>query len=95
MSEPLDPDTALDVRLSATISRHQFTTDPAPALEALRVAAGDRADILARVAGVWAGYHEPDAEMAAMVAALRTVPGAEEWVQLGRERRGVRWHSQI
>lgn len=90
MSDPLDPDTALDVRLSATISRHQYATDPGPALEELHTAAGERADILARVAGMWAGYHEENRYVQVMIAALREVPGADVWVEVGRRRRAVR-----
>lgn len=90
MTQPLDPDTALDVRLSAIIGRNRYATDPGPVLAELGVVAGDRADILAQTAGTWAGFHEQDAEVSVMVAALREVPGAEAWVQVGRDRRSIR-----
>ena len=93
MSEPLRPDTALDVRLSAIIARHQYDTAPAPALDALRAAAGDRTDILAKTAGMWAGFHEVDQHMRVLAAALREIPGAAAWVELGRERRGAASHG--
>lgn len=90
---PLDPATALDVRLSAICSRNRYATDPEAVLAKLRETAGDRGDILASVAGLWAGFHESDPHRQVLVAALRTIPGAEEHVPEGRFRRGAGSHS--
>lgn len=93
MSQPLDADTRLDVRLSAVLARNQFVRDPAPVIDELRAAAGERVDVLARTAGMWAGYHEVDQDMRPLVTALREIPGAADWVALGRQRRGAGPHS--
>lgn len=60
MRRGLHPDTALDVPLSAICSRYRYTTDAAPVIDELRRIAGDRVDILARVAGSWVGYYGDD-----------------------------------
>ena len=89
----LDGDTILDIRLSAICTRRQYDTDPTTAIAELRLAAGDRVDILARVAGLWAGYHEGDPHVAPLVAALAEIDGASDWIPAGRERTGRRGHS--
>jgi len=88
----LDPDTALDVLLSATCSRHRYTTDPGPVIDELRRIAGARLDILAHVAGRWAGFYE-STHTALLCAALLDIPGADAWVTLGRERRDAPVHG--
>lgn len=88
----LDPDTALDVLLSAICSRNRYTTDPGPVIDELRAAAGDRLDILAHVAGRWAGFYE-STHTALLCAALLEIPGAQAWVALGRERRDAPVHG--
>lgn len=88
----LDPDTALDVRLSAICGRNQYTKDPAPVIDELHQAAGDRLDILARVAGRWAGFYDSP-HTAPLCSALLLIPGALEWVALGRARRDAGSHS--
>ncbi|WP_234057915.1 hypothetical protein [Microbacterium sp. NFH-22A-Y] len=88
----LDPDTALDVLLSAICSRNRYTTDPGPVIDELRAAAGDRLDILARVAGSWAGYYG-DEHTRTFSEALLEITGADAWVALGRERREAPVHG--
>lgn len=91
---PLDPDTMLGVTISATISRHRYDKDPTDLIGELRELAGDRADILAQEAGRWAGYYGEDLGVQpALVDALRSLPGAEEWVALGHQRRAAGGHS--
>lgn len=87
MRRGLDQETALDVLLSATCSRHRHTTDAGPVIAELRRIAGDRTDIRARVAGSWFGYYG-DEHTRTLSEALLELPGADAWVTLGRERRG-------
>ena len=82
----------LEVTLSAICSRHQFTTDPGPAVEELRAAAGDRTDVLAREVGIWIGYFESE-HCRTFTTALRELRGVEQWIDVGRRRRGRRGHS--
>jgi hypothetical protein len=88
MRSRLDPETQLDVRLSAICGRNRYTRDPASVLAELTTAAGDRADILARVAGTWAGYFDSP-ETHVLAAALAALPGTAEWVPAGQRRRDV------
>ncbi|GLJ79763.1 hypothetical protein JOF37_002896 [Microbacterium imperiale] len=92
MRSPLTAEMQLDVTLSAICSRNRYTTDPAAVIRELVAAAGDRVDILARVAGTWAGYFETR-ETSAIVTALRGIPGADRWVAEGRRRRGIPTHG--
>lgn len=89
---PLDAETLLDVTLSAICARNQYTRDPAPVIDELLTSAQDRADALARTAGIWVGYFESP-ETAPLSDALRRLPGAEAWVAEGRRRRGIPRHS--
>ncbi|AUG28722.1 hypothetical protein [Microbacterium hominis] len=88
----LDPDTALDVLLSAICSRHRYTKDAGPVIDELRRIAGARLDILARVAGSWVGYYDDD-HTRTLSEALREIPGADAWVAPGRERRDAPVHG--
>jgi hypothetical protein len=85
----LSPDVMLDVRLSSICSKHRYTDDPAAAIDELLAAAGSRSDILAEVAGTWAGYHGEDRHCRVLASALRGIDGAERWVGVGRYRRGI------
>lgn len=91
-SRGLDPDTALDVRLSAICSRYRYTTDAAAVIDELRRIAGDRTDILGRVAGSWVGYYGDD-HTQALCKALLEISGAIEWVGHGRARRNAGSHG--
>ncbi len=88
----LHPDVLLDIMLSAMCSRAKYTRDTSPVIDELRAAAGDRTDILAQTAGMWAGYYEQNATPE-LVAALLTIDGAEIWVALGRKRRAAPPHG--
>lgn len=89
----LSTEAALDVHLSAICTRNQYARDAAPVISELRKIAGDRTDVLARVAGVVAGYYD-GVHTRALCAALRDeIEGAEEWVELGRARRGAGAHG--
>ena len=88
----LDPDTALDVLLSAICSRNRYTTDAAAVIAELHRIAGDRLDILARVAGSWVGYYGDD-HTRTLCKALLEIPGATDWVGQGRARRDAGTHS--
>lgn len=90
MTEPLPPDTALGVRLAAIIARGQFTVEPRDVVDEMLAVAGGRGEILAQEAGTWAGFHEADTHMQPLVSALLGIPGARQWVELGRKRRGIR-----
>jgi len=82
----------LDVHLSATCSRNRFTADPGPVIDQLRQIAGDRLDILAMVAGTWAGYYR-DTYSAVLCDALLEIPGARKWEASGRAQRGKKVHG--
>lgn len=82
MSRAIHPDVALNVALSAICGRNRYTKDPALVVDELRVMAGDRTDILAQVAGTWAGYYR-DQYTQRLCDALLEIPGAEGWVELG------------
>lgn len=88
----LDPDTALDVRLSAICGRHRYTADAATVIDELRQIAGDRVDILARVAGSWVGYYGDD-HTRTLCKALLDIPGATDWVGHGQARRDLGSHG--
>lgn len=89
----LDPDTALDVRLSALCSRNRYTTDAAAVVDELRRIAGDdRTDILARVAGSWVGYYGDD-HTRTLCKELLEIPRAIDWVGHGRARRDLGSHG--
>lgn len=85
----LSKDTLLSISLSATIARHKYSRDPSQAVAELMAEAGARTDLLAEEAGLWVGFYESDPDVQSMVAALREIPGSEQWVELGRLRRST------
>lgn len=91
-SRGLSPTVKLSVALDAICSRNRYTPDPVPVVAELRATAGDRTDVLAEAVGTWVGYFE-DENNATLCTALRTLPGLEQWIALGRFRRGMRAHS--
>lgn len=91
-SGPLSADTLLGIKLGAICSRNQYTDDPAPVIAELMATAGDRQDILAQEAGRWSGFYD-DEYTHALAQALLEIPGAAEWVQLGRDRRSAGTHG--
>lgn len=91
-SRPLNTDTALGVRLSAICSRNRYTDDPDPVLEELYATADDRTDLLAEEAGTWSGFYDSE-HTHVLAMALLTIPGTEQWVELGRKRRDAVGHS--
>lgn len=93
MSRPLHPDVLLDVQLSAICSRHRYDRDPAPAIEELLAAAGDRAEILAMEAGRWAGYYDDEHTTVLATAILAEIPDAGRWAVVGREQRARPAHG--
>lgn len=92
MRSPLDPDAMLDVTLSAICARNQYTRDAAPVIAELTAAARGRHDVLARAAGIWAGYFDSP-ETRCLATALRQITDAETWVTEGRRRRGIPRHG--
>jgi hypothetical protein len=92
MRSPLAPDVQLDVLLSAICGRNQYTCNPSPVLAELIAASRGRADILARVAGIWSGYHDSPATRP-LADALRQIPCAETWVAEGKRRRRIPAHG--
>lgn len=85
----LSSDTMLDIRLSTICSKHRYDAAPRAAIDELLDAAGHRTDILAHVAGTWSGYHGGDEHTRVLADALLGIPGAEQWVHVGRHRRGI------
>jgi len=92
MRSPLEPDTRLDVELSAICARNQYTRDAAPVITELAAASCGRDDVLAQTAGIWAGYFDSP-ETRVLANALSGIPGAEQWVEEGRRRRGIPVHG--
>ncbi|MFB8893587.1 hypothetical protein [Microbacterium plantarum] len=88
MRSPLEPDTRLDVELSAICARNQYTRDPGPVIAELIAAARGRDDVLAQTAGIWAGYFDSPAT-STLASALLDIPDANRWVAEGRRRRGA------
>jgi hypothetical protein len=84
--------TLLDIRLSAICTRNQYTHDPGPVIDELRQVAGSHTDILAMVAGTWAGYYR-NPHTSELADALLQVEGATDWVELGIKRRGAEPHK--
>lgn len=92
-SGPLHPDVALSVKLSAIMSRNRYTHDPAPVIEELYAAAGDRLDILAAEVGRWVGFYEDDYTRD-LVTALRALPlEMDDAIALGVQRRNAGSHT--
>ncbi len=83
----LHPDVALDITLSATCSRNRYTDDPGPVIAELRALAGRRTDILARVAGSFAGYYDTPDTHTLCAALVTEIEGAAGWVPHGRDMR--------
>ncbi|MGU3358161.1 hypothetical protein ACLBWJ_12980 [Microbacterium sp. M4A5_1d] len=82
----------LDVELSAICARNQYTRDPAPVIAELTAAALGCDDVLAQVAGTWVGYFDSPATCV-LTSALATLPGAAQWIAVGKARRGAGAHS--
>lgn len=85
-------ETHLGIELSEIMARNQYTTDPLQTINDLRRVAGSRTDLLAREAGLWAGYNAGDSHTRTLVTALATIHGAAEWVEVGKHRRGMSTH---
>ena len=86
-SRRLSARTALDVQMSAVITRNLRTDDPASVLDELRRLAGDDRELLAEVCGLIIGYYRDD-RCAALCELLEAeVEGVAPWVRIGRERR--------
>ncbi|REC97288.1 hypothetical protein DEU35_3053 [Microbacterium sp. AG157] len=92
-SRRLSPRTALDVALSAAVTRNLLTNDPGPVLDELRQIAGDDHDLLAQVAGTCAGWYESPETITLCAALAAEIEGANPWVQVGRERRSRGTHG--
>jgi hypothetical protein len=73
----LSPDKKLELELDATCTRNQFTRDPAPVIAELVAIAGERTDLLAKVAGMWAGFSDGE-HTHDLAVALLDIPGADE-----------------
>jgi hypothetical protein len=90
---PMHPDNRLEITLSATISRHQWDTDPTRLVAELHAIADGRGDLLAKTAGLWAGYHHTLTEHAPVRQALLTIPGATDWAPTGQQRADAPTHA--
>lgn len=84
----LDPDTALEIRISTTINKHQYATDTDTAMAAIWKASEGRTDLLAKIAGIRIGYATPHPAEQPLLDALREIPGVAEWIPIGRSRGG-------
>lgn len=90
-SHTLDPRTALGVKLSATMSRHKYTNDPAAVVAELRELAGDDTALLAEEVGSWIGFYGNDEGVGTLTTALRgmTDLDLQPWIELGQKRRAA------
>jgi len=86
-SRRLNAQTAVDVALSATITRNLLTREVGPVLVELRALAGDDHELLAEVAGTCSGYYEGEHRQALCDALAAEIEGVEPWIVIGRERR--------
>ncbi|MFF7293241.1 hypothetical protein ACFY9N_11990 [Microbacterium sp. NPDC008134] len=84
----LSPAVKLSVEVDAICSRNRYTSEPGPVIDELRAATAHRPDVLAEAAGTWLGYFE-DEYTATLCAALRSIPGVEPWIEVGRFRRSL------
>lgn len=84
-SRGLSPLVRLSVHLDAICSRNRYTRDPQPVIDELTTTAGPHTDVLAESVGTWIGYFEDD-DTRTLCAALRTIPGVDEWIPVGRAR---------
>lgn len=84
---------ALDVALSATVTRNLLTNDPGLVLDELRALAGADVDLLAEVAGTCAGYYDSPHTHALCAALADETNGAAQWAEVGRERRSRGVHD--
>lgn len=89
----LHPDVALSVRLDAICGANRYTRDPAPVVDELRAAAGDRTTLRDDVIGTWIGYFRGDETATLCDALLTAFPGAAAWVRVGEQRRGAPNHG--
>lgn len=85
--------TLLSIELDSICSRNRYTTDPAPVIAELRAAAGNRADVLAQAAGLFAGYFDDEYTHTLCAALAAEIDGIRPWVQVGQERRGRGSHG--
>ena len=92
-SRRLTARTALDVALSATITRNLLTNDPGPVLDELRALAGGDHELLAEVSGRCSGYYQGEHRQALCAALAAEIEGAAPWVEIGRERRSRGTHG--
>ncbi len=86
MPRRLSPEKMLTVTLDAICSRNRYTESPAAVVAELYAAAGDRVDLLQESVGTWVGYFDSP-HIQTLTAALREIPGLEEWIVVGEERR--------
>lgn len=78
---------ALDVSMSAVLTRSLRTDDPLPVLGELRQMAGDDLELLSEVCGLVIGYYREE-QCAALCDLLEAeVDGVAPWVEIGRQRR--------
>ncbi|MCI1017862.1 hypothetical protein HWD99_04410 [Microbacterium sp. C5A9] len=91
-SRGLSPDTMLSIQLDAICSRNRYTQDPAPVIEGLRAAAGDRIDILTESVGIWVGFFDDD-YVHTLCEGLRELPGLEPRIAEGSRRRSLKGHT--
>lgn len=85
----LDPDTALEIRISATINRHIYAPDTTSAMTVIKESAAGREDLLAKIAGICIGFGAGHPAEQPLLDALRDVAGVAEWIPVGRKRGGM------
>lgn len=97
-SNGLSPETDTRVHMSATLSRLQWTEDPAAAIAEVRAIAGPgHEDWFLEEAGRWAGGTSVSAVAMKhswrLVEAILAIPGTEEAAELGRRRASAPTHQ--
>lgn len=92
-SRRLSPRVALDVAMSAVLTRNIRTGDPEPVIAELRALAGDDHELVREVAGLFIGYYRDTYSEALCDALVAQIDGLGPWIELGRRRRARGVHG--
>lgn len=77
----------LETKFAEILARNLLASDPEPALEALRAAAGEQTVLLARFCGEAAGFFMSPRTANLCSAIITEIDGAADWAEVGRQRR--------
>lgn len=92
-SRRLSVRTALDVQMSAVMTRNMRTDDPQPVVAELLALAAEDQQLIAEAAGVFVGYYRDGYSDPLCAAVEAQIDGLGPWIELGRERRARSVHG--